>query len=269
MKATTPDPGFERFGTGAAKYAEYLDTPEGRLRLDLSFANLQEFIPRAAQPLRALDVGGGTGALAIRLAKSGLHVTLLDTSLPMLDLAKQASQKAGVAERIVLQHGDAGDLANLFPAESFDVVLCHNILEYVADPFAVLQSAAHRLRDRSSIISILVRNQAGEVLNAVTKGDLAAAEHVLTEKSARESLYGGTVRLFTPEGVRAMLAKFSLVVFAERGVRVASDYLPPQVSRTAEYEHIFQLERKLGMRPDFGPIARYLQYVARPQGLAT
>ena len=41
------------------------------------------------------------------------------------------------------------------------MILCHNILEYVDDPLAVLRSAARTLRDPSSIISILVRNQAG------------------------------------------------------------------------------------------------------------
>lgn len=35
----------DRFQRDAAKYAAYLDTPEGRLRLDLAFANLREFLP--------------------------------------------------------------------------------------------------------------------------------------------------------------------------------------------------------------------------------
>ena len=86
--------------------------------------------------------------------------------MPMLDFAKRAAREAGVTERIALKHGDATQLASLFHAESFDVILCHNILEYVEDPLAVLRSAARTLRDPSSIISILVRNQAGEVLKA-------------------------------------------------------------------------------------------------------
>ncbi|PYX95568.1 MAG: SAM-dependent methyltransferase, partial [Acidobacteria bacterium] len=84
MKEMTAKDDFERFRTGAAKYAAYLETPEGRLRLDLAFANLQEFLPQARQPLNTLDLGCGTGAIAVRLAQLGLHVTLLDGSLPML-----------------------------------------------------------------------------------------------------------------------------------------------------------------------------------------
>src|ERR1700688_3429219 len=97
----------ERFQSGADKYAAYLETPEGRLRLDLAFANLQEFLPQATRPLHALDLGCGTGATAVRLARLGHYVTLLDASLPLLDFAKHAVREAGVTERIELKHGDA------------------------------------------------------------------------------------------------------------------------------------------------------------------
>ncbi len=93
------------------------------MRLDLAFANLQDFFPQAAtaRPLLALDLGGGTGAIAVRLAQLGLHVTLLDASLPMLEFAKRAAREAGVTERIALKHGDAAQLANLFHG-SFDLI---------------------------------------------------------------------------------------------------------------------------------------------------
>jgi S-adenosylmethionine-dependent methyltransferase len=257
------DADFERFRTGAAKYAAYLETPEGRLRLDLAFANLQDFLPQATRSLRALDLGCGTGAIAVRLARLGLHVTLLDASVPMLDFAERAAREAGVTERIALKHGDATQFANLFPAESFDVILCHNILEYVDDPCAVLRSTARALRDSSSIISVLVRNQAGEVLKAaIQDGDLAATEHNLTAEWGHESLYGGRVRLFTAESLQAMLLESSLAVTAQRGVRVISDYLPPRVPRNHEYGRIFELERKLGRRPEFVAVARYTHCLA-------
>jgi S-adenosylmethionine-dependent methyltransferase len=253
----------DRFQSGAEKYAAYLETYEGRLRLDLAFANLQEFLPQDTRPLRALDVGCGTGALALRLARLGLHVTLLDSSLPMLDLAKRAAREAAIAEKIELKHCDAAQIADVFHAARFDLILCHNILEYVGDPSAICRIAAHALRDSSSMLSVLVRNHAGEVLRAAIRdGDLAAAERNLTAESAHESLYGGSVRLFAEGSLQAMLKAASLTVIAERGVRVLSDYLPPQVSRSAEYDHIFELERKLGRRPEFAAVARYTQCFA-------
>jgi S-adenosylmethionine-dependent methyltransferase len=259
----TANDDFERFQTGAAKYAAYLETPEGQLRLDLAFANLQDFLPHAAGSLRALDLGCGTGAIAIRLARLGLHVTLLDASLAMLDFAEHAAREVGVTDRIELKHGDAAEFADLFRDESFDVILCHNILEYIDDPCVVLRSAARALRHPSSIISVLVRNQAGEVLKAaIQDGDLAAAEQNLTSEWGHEFLYGGRVRLFTAESMRAIMLESSLVVTAERGIRVLSDYLPQKVSRKDEYQRILELERKLGARPEFAAIARYTHCLA-------
>jgi S-adenosylmethionine-dependent methyltransferase len=266
-KEMTADTDLERFQTGAAKYAAYLETPEGQLRLDLAFANLQDVLPQATRSLHALDLGGGTGAIAVRLARLGLFVTLLDASLPMLDFARRAAREAGVSERIALKHGDAAQLAKLFDTGSFDLILCHNILEYLDDPCAVLRSAASALRVSSGMLSILVRNQAGEVLKAAIQGsDLAAAEHNLTAEWGDESLYGGRVRLFTAESLHAMLVATSLAVIAECGVRVISDYLPQRISRGDEYERIFDLERKLGRRPEFAAVARYTHVLAHRAG---
>ncbi|MGA8440299.1 MAG: methyltransferase domain-containing protein [Candidatus Sulfotelmatobacter sp.] len=256
--------GNERFQNGAQDYAAYLETPEGRLRTDLAFANLQDFMrmPQAKESLCALDVGCGTGVTAVRLARLGVHVTLLDSSPAMLDRAKRTAQDAGVA--VVLQHGDALQLTNLFQARSFDLILCHNLLEYLDDPIAVLCGAARALRDSSAILSVLVRNRAGEVFKAaIQAGDLAVAENNLTAEWGQESLYGGRVRLFTSESLQAMLTAASLAVTAERGVRVLADYLPSRISRSAEYERILELERKLGSRPEYAGVARYTQCFAR------
>jgi S-adenosylmethionine-dependent methyltransferase len=264
MTTNTSD---ERFLSGAAQYAAYLETPEGRLRLDLSFANLREFLPQATRGLRALDLGAGTGVLAVRLAQLGFHVTLLDASSEMLDIAQHTAVEAGVAERIALTRGEAGQLANLVEVESFDLILCHNILEFIDNPSEVLGAAARVLRDTSSIISVLVRNRAGEVTKAaLLNGDLTTAARNLTAERGDESLYGGKVRLFTPDNLRAMLIAVSFAVIAERGVRVVSDFLPPKVSRTDEYERIFELERKLGAQPEFAAVARYSHFLARRRG---
>jgi len=262
----TAKPDSDRFQSGADKYAAYLETPEGRLRCGLAFANLQDFLvlPQSRRSLRGLDLGCGTGATAVRLARLGIHMTLLDSSSVMLDIAKRAAREAGVDGKTAVNHGDAAQVANLFPAGSFDVVLCHNILEYVDDPNSVLSAAAKVLQSDSGILSILVRNWAGEVFKAGVKtGDLESAERMLTTMWGHESLFGGRVRLFTLDSLQVMTKGASLAVAAEGGVRVISDYLPPQISRREEYERIFELERKLGSRPEFAAVARYIQVIAR------
>jgi S-adenosylmethionine-dependent methyltransferase len=146
MKTTVK--GENCFESDASRYAAYLATPEGRLRADLVFANLQEFLPAAAgvNSLRALDLGCGTGATAVRLADLGIHVTLLDSSATMLALAERTIVEAGVSDRVTVKHGDARQLATIFQTGSFDIVLCHNLLEYLDDPGAVLRGAGCLMR---------------------------------------------------------------------------------------------------------------------------
>ena len=181
----------------------------------------------------------------------------------MLDFAKSAAQEAGVGNKVALREGDASEVTSLFCGECFDLILCHNVLEFVADPSAVLRGASELMRE-SSILSVVVRTQAGEVLKAAIRtGELAGAVRSLTADWGRESLFGGIVRLFTPESVRAILSEASLTTRAARGVRVISDYLRPTVSMEAEYDRIFELERKLGSRPEFQAIARYAQFLVQ------
>ena len=254
----------ERFLSDAVRYAAYLETPEGWLRLDLAFANLREFLPQETSSLRVLDLGCGTANLGIRLARLGFHVTLVDPSQPMLDIASRAAREAAVTETIALQIGDAMQIGDSFEAESFDVVLCHNVLEFLEEPGVALRSAARVLRNSSGLLSVLVRNQPGEVLKkTLVEGDLTAAEQTLDADWGDESLYGGRVRLFTAKALRTMIEHASFAVAAERGVRVFSDYLPTKVSRADEYDRIFQLERKLGALPEFAAVARYTHYIAR------
>lgn len=252
------------------RYAAYLDTPEGRLRADLAFAHLLEFLPasKRTDALRALDLGCGTGGAAVRLARRGIHVTLLDSSPTMLEVAERGVVDAGQSDNMTIKHGDARGLADIFPPRSFDIVLCHNLLEFVDDSDAVLRGAEGVMRDSSAILSVLVRSWAGEVLKTVVqRGDLTAAMQNLNAEWGEESLYGSKVRLFTPDTLEAALQDAALTVTARRGVRVIADYLPVQISRSAEYDRIFALERELGRRPEFFGVARYMQCLASPAAL--
>lgn len=66
----------ERFQRDGDKYADHLETPEERLRIDLAVANLEEPLPKPWS-LCALWIWGAVPAL-LRLAQLGFHVTLLD-----------------------------------------------------------------------------------------------------------------------------------------------------------------------------------------------
>jgi len=74
---------------------------------------------------KALDLGCGTGELALALARRGLDVTGVDISPVAIDLARAKAAEAGLAVRF-----EVGDATNLPPAEFdaiFDSGLLHNL----------------------------------------------------------------------------------------------------------------------------------------------
>jgi S-adenosylmethionine-dependent methyltransferase len=244
----------------AGKYAAYLKTPPGRLRSELAWDNVRRSLPRKASKYRALDAGGGTGFASVELARMGFDVVLLDGSEQMLRIARE---QAEASERISFCRADTGQLPELFDAESFDVVVCHNLLEYVESPFATIRDIARVLR-KDAMLSVLVRNRAGEVLKAAIKsGDWKLATTNLNAETVVDSLYGESVRVFALAEVRDLLTRAGLEVVAEHGVRVFFDYMNLENLTDASYFQIFELESALGARPEFAAIARYIQVIAR------
>ena len=78
-----------------------------------------------------LEIGVGTGRVALRLAEAGLHVTGLDASSAMLAIAAEKAAAAGVMDQLQLQLGDmrAFDLEGrrfglvIVPFRAFQVLL--------------------------------------------------------------------------------------------------------------------------------------------------
>ena len=248
----------------ADKYASYLKTVVGRLRLDLAWENLRPLLPASASKRRALDLGGGTGSASVKLGEMGFEVVLLDSSEEMLGIARQQAKSRKVAAQMSFRRADANQLAGLFATGSFDVVVCHNLLEYVDDPCTIVRGIARVLR-KDGVASVLARNRWGEVLRAAIKSrDWELARANLLSETAMDSLFGQPVRMLEPAGIRAMLVQVGLEVVAQYGVRVFSDYLDLGDPAGEAYRQLLDLELMLGARPEFAAIARYTQVIAGP-----
>jgi SAM-dependent methyltransferase len=124
----------------AAKY-----TPDGPLAGRL--ASLSAAVSRYARAGdRVLDLGCGTGELARALAAVGLQVTGCDISPQMLLRAVRGSadrDRAAAARWVQLAPGWR---SLPFASGAFDVVVAASVLEYVAEPAAVLRECARVLR---------------------------------------------------------------------------------------------------------------------------
>jgi S-adenosylmethionine-dependent methyltransferase len=253
----------------ADKYVDYLKAPSGRLRSELAWVNLRRFLPDNTFQRRALDVGGGTGFASVQLARMGYQVVLLDSSEEMLRIAREQAEAGNVSTRISFCHDDASRLSELFDAESFDVVVCHNLLEFSENPSAIVRGIANVMR-KDVVLSVSVRNRTGEVLkNAIKSRDWKIAVANLTAETVVDSLYDERVRVFALAEVRDLLIRAGLEIVAENGVRVFCDYVDLENLADAAYSQIFELESALAVRPEFAAIARYIQVIAQRSGASS
>ncbi len=82
----------------------------------------RDIAARLAAGDRVLDLGCGTGALAIELARKGCTVTGVDISPSMLSQAAQNVRREAMEERVSLRELGVAELDEAFADASFDAV---------------------------------------------------------------------------------------------------------------------------------------------------
>lgn len=235
-------------------WLQYNASPGGRLRHAVILHHLRAHMPRAS--LDVLDVGGGTGELAADLARAGHAVTLLDFSPAMLDTARRRC--AGL--NVTLVCADADQLPVLFDAGSFDLVLCHSLLEFLDDPPALLVHLLHALRSGGHL-SIVVGNRFHAPLRAaLLDKDFRRARLGLDDELPAKDLFGLPRRTFYPADVRRMIQAQNVQVIGEYGVRVFTDLLGDQPELTSD---LLALELAASSRLPYCHLARFIQFIAK------
>lgn len=115
-------------------------------RIEIIF---DELLPEDLHGKKLLDAGSGTGWFSERACKRGAQVTSLDVGEKLL---AQVAKKCD-SERVV------GDLLALpFPADSFDVVICSEVIEHTTDPEHAVRELARVLRP-DGILVVTVPNR--------------------------------------------------------------------------------------------------------------
>jgi demethylmenaquinone methyltransferase/2-methoxy-6-polyprenyl-1,4-benzoquinol methylase len=100
-----------------------------------------------------LDVATGTAAVAIELARqTGASVVGLDQSDEMLAAGRRRIERARLADRVRLVHGNAERLP--FQDGEFDALTFTYLLRYVDDPSATMRELARVTRRGGTIASL-------------------------------------------------------------------------------------------------------------------
>ena len=209
-------------------------------------------------PARILDIGGGTGGFAVRLAGLGHRVTVVDPSPDALAALGRRAREQGVEVDGV--QGDLAGLPELLAAgDRPDLVLCHGVLEVVEDPAAALATIHDALRPGGRL-SLLVAQRHAAVVARAMAGHVAQALALLDDPSAT----GRTGRRFTADEVTALLSGAGFEVGSVHGVRVFADLVPGALLdlEPGTTTALLELERAVAARPDYFPLATQLHLLA-------
>lgn len=79
-------------------------------------------------PTRVLDIGCGTGDIAIRCAEAGAEVCAIDASPQMLRIFRKKLERSAVRERITILESGAGSIGTVLKNERFNVIVMSLVL---------------------------------------------------------------------------------------------------------------------------------------------
>lgn len=173
----------------------------------------------------ALDVGGGSGAWAVPLARLGCAVTVVDHSPNALAVLQRRAREAGVAQRVTAVQGDVDALGEVVPAGGADLVLGHGLLEVVDDAAAAVAALAAATRPGGAV-SVLVPGRLAAVLGRTIAGRLSEARALLTDPAGRLGPRDVVRRRLDAEPLRALLAAAGLQVELLQGDGVLESWVP-------------------------------------------
>jgi len=228
---------------------------ETALRTSAVWASVRSLIERRQdeldRPLRVLDLGGGTGGLAVPLAELGHQVAVVDPSPDALASLSRRSAERGVADRVTAIQGDADSLAGSVGDQQVDLVCCHGTLEVVDDPEATLAALAAVLAP-GGYLSLVAAGRLAAVLARALAGQFAQAHTALTSPDGRWGSADPLPRRFDAAALRALVEQTGLVVEDVHGVRVFSDLVPSAlIDSDADRIALLELEEAATAHPDF------------------
>lgn len=229
--------------------------PDQRRRRSVSQALLHDLLTRqltGSRALQVVDVGGGTGGVAIVLAELGHEVCVVDPSPDALASLELRTAEHGLSDRITGRQGDAASLRALVGADSTDVVVCHRVLEVVDSPAEALAVIASVLRPGGRL-SLLVGQRHSAVLGHALAGHLTAARRAWTDPARLDR-----------DAILALVAAAGLRALEVDGIGAVADHVPAALveSDPSAYAELYALESEIAHDPAFQALAPVLHVLA-------
>lgn len=192
-----------------------------------------------------LDFGSGEGITANHYAKTN-EVVAVEPSEEML-----ASRWRDYDYRQIC--GDASCLAN-FDDNTFDVIFCHNVLEYIEDKKVVLRELCRVLKP-NGILSVVKHNLAGRVMQTAVLLDDSKKANELLDGNCNTASKFGTIRYYEDDMISEWVPELNCIECF--GIRTFWDLQQNQEKHGLEewQEKMFQLEMRVSKMDEYRSIA--------------
>jgi len=226
--------------------------------------NLFNHLPND-KPLRTLDAGGGNGIDSLRLARLGHPVDLVDTSMSMLHDLQTNAEQIGIGNTVKTHSFDIREIKKRFPVNSFDLALCHNVIQYSDDWEDLLLSLLAPLAS-GGILSLMTRNKHAVPFDAALDDyELDELPALLEEPHGKSGVFDSDISFFTARFLSDWLAQHDVTTIADYGVFCLFNHYSASVldNEPATVAKLHRLEKHLGSLSPYKDTARYVQIVAR------
>ena len=158
-------------------YRSMVDQPWGRMFYEMIYKQLDL---SDCKKLKILDFGAGFCITADHYAKSH-DVTAVEPNNEMRALR--------VGDNPYTLVGGGIDYLRDLDADSFDLVICHNVLEYADDKEAILKHLV-RVTKPGGILSVVKHNLYGRVMATAVMSDDPKSALSLLDQGAENSMFG-------------------------------------------------------------------------------
>ena len=220
-------------------YFDSVNAPWGKIFYKLAWHHM-EF-----EGKRVLDFGSGVGLTANHLAKKN-EVVAVEPSEEML--------KYRVCENEYEQLSGSVESLRTMPARSFDVIICHNVLEYIEDREAIFAEFERLLKD-DGVISLIKHNKAGKIMQKVVfEYNIEETLKLLEDENVASANFG-TINEYEDSD----LERFSdgkLVINQVYGLRMFYALQRNELKTGEEWlENMYAVECRAEQIPEFRDIA--------------
>gem|GEM_PF-2755884 len=245
----------------------YYDTHQDASKEALLFEqqalnNILSFLPAPSLRRKILDAGGGSGRLAVPIARLGYCVTLTDISEKMVTLAKRRARKAGVEKRMSFRISDLENMRGL-EDNFFDLSFSEFYpVSYCSRPEEAVRELA-RVTRKNGMVIISVCNKAWLVRSLAQQRNFRKIREI--EKNSRSLFDGAYPCTFYDEpglkklvrGARLEIVKITsknkfIPLFGEKALK------SPAMRRT-----LLNLEKDFAENPYFNALGMDLTVCAK------